>query len=47
VSFISNLVCELTLHHTSIRVWQNTADANGVPLKPLPESGFIGPGKWT
>ena len=28
-------------------VWQNTADANSVPLKPLPSSGIIGPSKWS
>jgi len=28
-------------------VWMNTADANGVPFKPLPESGFVGPATWS
>jgi len=28
-------------------VWLNTADANGVPLKPLPASGTIGPSTWS
>jgi OPT family small oligopeptide transporter len=27
-------------------VWTNTADANGIPLKPLPASGIIGPSSW-
>jgi hypothetical protein len=33
------LFLNLPLHS----VWQNTADAQGIPFKPLPESGFIGP----
>jgi OPT family small oligopeptide transporter len=28
-------------------VWMNTADANGVPLKPFPASGIIGPSSWS
>lgn len=28
-------------------VWMNTADANGTPFKPLPESGFVGPATWS
>jgi OPT family oligopeptide transporter len=28
-------------------VWTNTADANGIPFKPLPESGIIGPTTWS
>ncbi|KAF8168231.1 OPT oligopeptide transporter [Crassisporium funariophilum] len=28
-------------------VWMETADANGMPFKPLPESGFVGPASWS
>lgn len=28
-------------------VWINTADANGIPFKPLPEIGFVGPTTWS
>jgi len=28
-------------------VWMNTADANGIPLKPFPASGTIGPSTWS
>ncbi|KIM38250.1 hypothetical protein M413DRAFT_30368 [Hebeloma cylindrosporum] len=51
---ISALVIFLTLTLRGIEldwwgntVWSNTADYNGTPLKPLPESGFIGPTKWS
>lgn len=28
-------------------VWQNNADANGIPLKPIPEGETIGPKTWS
>jgi len=28
-------------------VWTNTADANGMPFKAMPASGFVGPSKWS
>jgi OPT family small oligopeptide transporter len=28
-------------------VWLNTADANGMPFKALPDSGFVGPATWS
>ncbi|PPQ62757.1 hypothetical protein CVT24_000451 [Panaeolus cyanescens] len=28
-------------------VWINTADAEGLPFKNLPESGFVGPSSWS
>jgi len=49
VSFLS--ACEIELDYlissTSNSVWQNTADAKGASFMPLPESGFIGPAKWS
>jgi len=32
---------------SSNSVWRKTADTNGIPFKPLPESGFIGPAQWS
>lgn len=29
------------------RVWQNTADANGIPLRPVPDGSTIGPSSWS
>ncbi|PPQ71007.1 hypothetical protein CVT26_014269 [Gymnopilus dilepis] len=28
-------------------VWQNTADVAGIPFKPLPDIGFVGPSTWS
>jgi len=28
-------------------VWQNTADVQGKPFKPMPASGFVGPATWS
>lgn len=45
--FIPTLHLDLISNFTSNSVWTNTADYNGIPFKPLPESGFIGPAKWS
>ncbi|KAF9452599.1 OPT-domain-containing protein [Macrolepiota fuliginosa MF-IS2] len=28
-------------------IWQNNADANGIPLRPIPEGTIIGPTSWS
>ena len=47
VSSLPDIEFELISNFTLRRMWQKTADATGMPFKPLPESGFIGPAKWS